>query len=245
MELHPIYNSRGSRTRIFFYGDDSEYFGIIVRFTGQTGNTLPVVIPRIANPMQPNITIYTVSLRYYDPLYAKGKEFIATVPIIYEPEDKTTKVQLNPMGGQDLSGTYYHVHNYIHFINLINKAFASALNILRSYMPQNDQGATLIDAAVALYLDFDPTTNRVILHAHQSFFDEVGTTVNDLYNVQIYLNERLYDLFVGLPYEHVSSDGELNYRLRVMYNNNNLVPRKVLIPGTTGTAEPRNLSTKR
>ncbi|MFM7978801.1 MAG: phage minor capsid protein, partial [Candidatus Fonsibacter sp.] len=146
-------------------------------------------------------------------------------------------VQSNPTGGQDLSGTYYHVHNYIHFINIINKALGVSLNSLRRYMPQNDQGATLIDASVAPYLDFDPTTSRVILHAHQFFFDEVGATANHLYIVQIYFNERLYELFVGLPYEHVSSDGELNYILRVMYNKNNLVPRQVLIPGKTGNAE--------
>ncbi|MFM7983991.1 MAG: hypothetical protein ACKPKO_32170 [Candidatus Fonsibacter sp.] len=117
------------------------------------------------------------------------------MPIIYEQEDKTTKVQLNPTGGQDLSGTYYHVHNYIHFINIVNKAFDSALNILISYMPQNDQGATLIDAAVAPYLDVDQTTNRVILHAHQFFFDEVGATVNKLYNVQYYFT-RDYTIYL-------------------------------------------------
>ena len=47
--------------------------------------------------------------------------------------------------------------------------------------------------------------------------------------VEIYFNERLYDLFAGLPYKYVSINGELNYRLRVMYNNNNLVPRNVLL----------------
>ena len=54
---------------------------------------------------------------------------------------------------------------------------------------------------------------------------------------EIYFNERLYDLFVGLPYEYVSINGELNYRLRVMYNQNNLVPRNVLTGNiaTTGT----------
>ncbi|MFM7988327.1 MAG: hypothetical protein ACKPKO_54350 [Candidatus Fonsibacter sp.] len=36
------------------------------------------------------------------------------------------------------------------------------------------------------------------------------------------MNERLYDLFVGLPYEHMSYDGELNYILRVMYNKTTL-----------------------
>ncbi|MFM7978486.1 MAG: hypothetical protein ACKPKO_04145, partial [Candidatus Fonsibacter sp.] len=110
-------------------------------------------------------------LRYYDPLYGDGREFIATVPSIYEPEDNTTKVKPNPTGGQDLSGTYYHVHNYIHFINIINKALDVALHNLRSYMPQNKDGATLINAAVSPYLYFDPTTNRVILHAQQFLFD--------------------------------------------------------------------------
>ncbi|MFM7983642.1 MAG: hypothetical protein ACKPKO_30395 [Candidatus Fonsibacter sp.] len=38
-------------------------------------------------------------------------------------------------------------------------------------------------------------------------------------------------LLDSLPYERVSSDGELNYRLRVMYNKNNLVPNQVLISG--------------
>ncbi|MFM7987857.1 MAG: phage minor capsid protein, partial [Candidatus Fonsibacter sp.] len=150
-----------------------------MRFTVQTANTLPAIIPRIANPLQPNITIYTVSLSYQDPLISKHKLFVTTVPIIYEPEDKTTNVNLNPTGGQDLSGTYYHVHNYIHFINLINKAFETALSNLISYMPQNDQGATVLDYAVAPYLDFDPTTNRVILHAQQYYFDEVGTAVQN------------------------------------------------------------------
>ena len=55
--------------------------------------------------------------------------------------------------------------------------------------------------------------------------------------MKIYFNQRLYDIFVGLPYEHISTEGELNYRLRVMYNNNNLVPRQVLInsPSNQGT----------
>ena len=44
-------------------GDSSEYFCSIMRFTIQTGNTLPVFIPRIADPMQPKTTIYSVSLR--------------------------------------------------------------------------------------------------------------------------------------------------------------------------------------
>ncbi|MFM7983851.1 MAG: hypothetical protein ACKPKO_31450, partial [Candidatus Fonsibacter sp.] len=47
----------------------------------------------------PNTTIYTVPLKYYDPLYGDGKEFIATVPIIYKTEDNTAKVQPKPTEG--------------------------------------------------------------------------------------------------------------------------------------------------
>ena len=82
-------------------------------------------------------------------------------------------------------------------------------------MQQDKQGASLIDLAVAPYLDFGPTTHRVVLHAHHCVFDEVATTLQGIYNVQFYFNERLYDLFVGLPYKLVSLEGELNYRLRV------------------------------
>ena len=67
-------------------------------------------------------------------------------------------------------------------------------------------------------------------NAHQFFFDEVGAKVTDGKSfVEIYFNERLYDLFAGLPYEYVSVTGELNYRLRVMYNQSNLVTRNVLV----------------
>ena len=50
-------------------------------------------------------------------------------------------------------------------------------------------------------------------------------------SVNIYLNERLYDLFVGVPYEFVSITGELNYRLKVIYDKSNLVSKTVLVPG--------------
>ncbi len=46
---------------------------------------------------------------------------------------------------------------------------------------------------------------------------------------QIYLNKRLYDLFVGVPYQFVSNTGEMNYRLKVIYNNSNLISKTVLV----------------
>ena len=46
---------------------------------------------------------------------------------------------------------------------------------------------------------------------------------------------------VRIPYEFVSITGELNRRLRVIYNNSNLVPKAVLVPGVpTATTQKVN-----
>ena len=66
------------------------------------------------------------------------------------------------------------------------------------------------------------------------FYDETWAKASNMVELQIYFNERLYDLFIGLPYEYVSITRELNYRLRVMYNNSNLVPKNVLTLTTPG-----------
>ena len=52
-----------------------------------------------------------------------------------------------------------------------------------------------------------------------------------------YFNERLYDLFVGLPYEYISDTGELNYRLKVAYNNNNPVSKNIQMRSPTNPLE--------
>ena len=96
-------------------------------------------------------------------------------------------------------------------------------------MPVGD--ASPLFATVAPYIDFDVQTNRVIVHAEQTFYDEVYTELSSVNSVKIYFNERLYDLFVGVPYEFVSNTGDLNYRLKVLYNNSNLISKTVLVTG--------------
>ncbi|MFM7978888.1 MAG: hypothetical protein ACKPKO_06190, partial [Candidatus Fonsibacter sp.] len=78
---------------------------------------------RIANPMQPNTTIYTVSFTYQNPAVANNQLFSSTAPVIYKPEDTTLTSQPRATGDQYLSGKYYHVRNYTHFIDIVNKEF--------------------------------------------------------------------------------------------------------------------------
>ena len=79
------------RNTPFLDGDSSEYFCSIMRFTIQTGNTLPVFIPRVViqNSNTPlklkrstlkvpqDITIYSVSLIYNN----MAIDYIQTCPI--------------------------------------------------------------------------------------------------------------------------------------------------------------------
>ena len=101
---------------------------------------------------------------------------------------------------------------------MINTALSTSFENLRDALP-NVGGVSPLDATVAPYLDFGPITNRVILHADQTFYDETWGALSGIETIKIYFNERLYDLLIGLPFEHVSENGELNYRLRVVYNN--------------------------
>ena len=79
------------------------------------------------------------------------------------------------------------------------------------------------------FLDFDPITNRVILHADILWFDDVIPRRRNVAPIGIYFNERLYDLFVGLQYKYESAIGNENYKLRVKYNNSNAVDKKIVV----------------
>ena len=226
------------RNTPFLDGDSSEYFCSIMRFTIQTGNTLPVFLPRVAiqnantpplfrpglNQLAQNMTIYTVSLAY---TYS-DTDYIQSAPVIYIPEDKTSPLPSPPYVKQDFSSKYYYIYNYRHFIDMINTALNTSFANLRDALPKIG-AASPIDATVAPYLDFDPLTNRAVLHADQTFYDDTWVALSGIQAIKIYFNERLYDLLIGLPFEHVAETGELNYRLRVLYNNSNLVPKNVLV----------------
>ena len=122
------------RNTPFLDGDSSEYFCSIMRFTIQTGNSLPVLLPRVAiqNEMtpplfQPNralnqlaqhMTIYSVSLAYK---YITT-DYIQSAPVIYTPEDKTSPLPPPPTVKQCFSSKYYYNYNYKHFVYNINTA---------------------------------------------------------------------------------------------------------------------------
>ena len=76
-----------TRNTPFLPGDSADYFCSIVRFNIQTGNTLPVFIPRIQTGQNdPCKTIYTVFSEYT----SNGYQLCTWgANVMYEPEDMT------------------------------------------------------------------------------------------------------------------------------------------------------------
>ena len=222
-----------TRNTPFLPGDSADYFCSIVRFNIQTGNTLPVFIPRIrTGQADVNKTIYTVTIQDSVTYNGVTTYFTASVDVTYEPEDLTAPIPASPMSGQDLSSNYYYVYNYQHFINLVNKALRLAFNQCKSLIEQHVPTTTpgpiktwwgYMSLAVVPYIVFDVDTNRVTFHADEKLFDMTeshlfgsvaeGATGDPM---KIFMNDRLYELFAGLPCRYVSSSGSQNYRLNVI-----------------------------
>ncbi len=95
-----------TRNTPFLPGDSADYFCSIVRFNIQTGNTLPVFIPKIqTGQADPNRTIYNITFQ------AQAGSSVATgsANVIYEPEDLSAPIPVSPQYKQDITTTCYYV----------------------------------------------------------------------------------------------------------------------------------------
>ena len=92
-----------TRNSPFLAGDASEYFCSIVRFSIQTGNSLPIFIPRIETGQKDiNKTVYKVTL-YLDA--GKGKYYQFNVSLLFTATDATAVVPQPPTAQQDMNGS--------------------------------------------------------------------------------------------------------------------------------------------
>ncbi|MFM7989029.1 MAG: phage minor capsid protein, partial [Candidatus Fonsibacter sp.] len=136
-------------------------------------------------------------------------------------EDSTAPLPEPPINKQDLTSNYYYVYNYNHFIGMINLALETAFNLLIVDLLRLDYNTPLA-TTVSPFLDFDPHTNTNIFYADFFAYDEVYTGITGTPPVEIYFNERLYDLCIGLPTSRVSKTRDLNYKFRVINNQYNI-----------------------
>ena len=73
---------------------------------------------------------------------------------------------------------------------MVNKALKTAFKQLILAIP-SVAGAYAVDAPVGPYLDFDPITNRVVLHAGQVFYDEAWAEAATSNIVNKYFKPRM------------------------------------------------------
>ena len=113
---HPHLRFEETRNTPFLDGDSSDYFCSILRFSIQTGNSLPVFIPRVqVGQSDPNLTIYKITLeREESGIIYEGSAYVQYV-------SQGIETVASPVKSQDLTNAYYHVYSYQLFINLINK----------------------------------------------------------------------------------------------------------------------------
>ena len=124
-----------TRNAPFLPGDSADYFCSIVRFNIQTGNSLPVFIPKVRiGQSDPNKTIYNVLLQ----LTENNNNYFGAADVIYSPEDQTAPTPAQPLQTQDLSTNYYFVYNYQHWVTLVNEAIYNAwIDLKGNWMTAN------------------------------------------------------------------------------------------------------------
>ena len=109
-----------TRNAPYLSGDSSDYFCSILRFSIQTGNSLPIFIPRIQTGQpNPNRTVYAVTIR--NPVANEEQ----TVYLSFESWNLTAPMPQAPTTKQDLSSEYYFINSYDHFPQMMNRALSS------------------------------------------------------------------------------------------------------------------------
>ena len=219
----PALSFEETRTQPFLDGDSSDYFCAIARFTLQTSNSLPVLIPIIdtnqgvASPSV-NKTIYKISFyEQADPTTPTADRLLYTLNITFVPEDKTIANPAPPSGVQDMSSEYYYIHSYKSFINMINTTLRSLYTSLPLVAGHFNPP----------YLEWDNTSCVATLYADTYYFDLNGN-MNSFTGLagrsrkfEIYFNSRLYQLFSTLPATYTNATGDLNYRLDIFGDASN------------------------
>ena len=123
--LAPALRFEETRNTPFLEGDSSQLFASIIRFSIQTGTSLPIFIPRIQTGQDDvNLTVYEVTLAVYSTV--DGKLYESTATLKHVTSDHTADIPQPPLVQQDLSGTYYYQYNVADIVTMFNTALRTA-----------------------------------------------------------------------------------------------------------------------
>ena len=103
------------RNAPFLEGDASEYVCCVVRFSIQTGNTLPVLVPRVKVGQSDKAkTVHTITMIDYTTIGSSPIAMSAIVDITYKPKGNRLPRPAPTITQQDLSSDYHYIYTYPH-----------------------------------------------------------------------------------------------------------------------------------
>lgn len=223
-ENPPQLHFQETRNSPYIEGNSANYYCTILRFSIQTGNELPIFIPRVKlGQIDPNLTVYSVSMKNTYQTDLSGILKQTTTPLIYESWSNTS-APAPPLLSQDISSGYYFVDSYDQFTQMLNKALKTCFNthfgVTSSTSPY---------AGREPYVQFDSEKNLFVLYGEQFLHDpqRLDSSGNPMPHTDIYFNTRLFQLLSSFPSQFVGNPGDLNYR--VVFNNTrntNIVNKK-------------------
>ena len=212
--IAPMLKFEEIRNTPFLEGDSSEYFCSIMRFSIQTGNSLPIFIPRIeVGQADVNKTVYQLTLRCLG-----GTDtttfYESTVPLYHKTSDATVSTPLQPLTKQDMSSNYYFYCNIQDIIDVFNTACTSAFVALNKLLPKSaadpakpDVLTTILDSTYCPFFEFDYDTCKLVLNVDQNYLTSSKMAG------EVYFNTRFYELLSTLHCDRISRTGFKNYRL--------------------------------
>jgi hypothetical protein len=138
----------------------------------------------------------------------------------YVPSDQTAQIPNRPVNVNDPSNTYYHVHSYQQFIDMINTT-------LKFLFDQSVQAGG--DHYNPPYMEWDNNSYTASINVDSYYFDTTPSNqflgssgfVGTNKKYEIYFNTRLFQLFNTLPATFANATGDLNYRLDIFAKPNN------------------------
>ena len=207
--IAPALRFEETRTTPFLEGDTSEYFAAIIRFSIQTGNSLPIFIPRIQTGQDDvDLTVYKVTLSVFA---SDGHLYESTTTVRHVTSDHTADQPRTPFIQQDLAGTYYYQYNVSDIVSMFNTALNTAwINLLASlFLASPTELWPSVKNAYVPFFEFDSDKYRLVLNIDQSFVD--GNTPNGKFDGLLYFNTRFFELVSGLACDRVSRVGDGNY----------------------------------
>lgn len=169
----------------------SDYFMSCIRFQIPTSRIPLLVVPVQPFPnTDPTKTIYAVTLQSE---FTSVQKFVTWVPHEALHHESTSPVTpVRPLSSQapfsNAEDSYYYCRSYVHFMNLVNKAFADAFAELQLSGP-------VPLGAKAPYFTFDSQSSLFTLHAQSDFYD-VNNSAGSL--IKVFLNNDLFSLFGAL-----------------------------------------------